>query len=67
MAKVTKDMNIMDVIMLDQGTAKVFQDAGMGCLGCAAAKFENIEQACSVHGIDSDALVEKLNAYLEEK
>ena len=67
MAEITKDMNIMDVIMKDQGSAKVFMEAGMGCLGCAAAKFENIEQACGVHGIDPDALVAKLNEYFDAK
>ena len=63
MAEITKDMNIMEVINMDQGSAKVFMDAGMGCLGCAAARFENIEQACGVHGIDADELVAKLNDY----
>lgn len=67
MAKITKDMNIMEVIQLDEGTADVFMSAGMGCLGCAAARFENLEQASMVHGIDVDDLVEKLNSYLENK
>ena len=67
MAKVTKDMNIMEVIQMDEGTADVFMSAGMGCLGCAAARFENLEQASMVHGIDVDDLVEKLNNYLENK
>lgn len=67
MAKITKDMNIMEVIQLDEGTADVFMSAGMGCLGCAAARFENLEQACMVHGIDVDELVDKLNSYLENK
>lgn len=38
-----------------------FVNAGMGCLGCAAAHFENIEQGALAHGIDVDALVEGLN------
>jgi hybrid cluster-associated redox disulfide protein len=67
MAKITKDMNIMEVIQMDEGTAEVLMSAGMGCLGCAAARFENLEQAAAVHGIDADDLVEKLNNYLENK
>ena len=39
----------------------------MGCLGCAAAHFENLEQACGVHGIDADELEAKLNAYFDSK
>ncbi len=67
MAKITKDMNIMEVIQMDEGTAEVLMSAGMGCLGCAAARFENLEQAAMVHGIDVNDLVEKLNKYLENK
>lgn len=65
--KVMKDMNIMDIIQVDEGCADIFMEAGMGCLGCAAAHFENLEQACAVHGIDADALETKLNAYLADK
>ncbi len=67
MGKVTKQMNIMEIINMDEGCAGVFMEAGMGCLGCAAAHFENLEQACSVHGIDADALENKLNEYLASK
>ena len=61
MAKITKDMNILEVIQINPALADVFKSAGMGCLGCVAARFENIEEACGVHGIDVDALLEKLN------
>ncbi len=58
---ITKDMSIIDVVQSYPDTAMVFMYAGMGCLGCAAAHFENIEQGCLAHGIDADALVEALN------
>mgnify|MGYP003300059428 FL=1 len=67
MAKVTKDMIIMDVLNLDPGTAEFFFEIGMHCLGCPSASGESIEQAAAVHGVDADALVEKINAYLESK
>ena len=41
-------------------------NAGMGCLGCAAAHFENIEQGAMAHGIDIDALIDELNASIGE-
>ncbi|MGI6153495.1 MAG: DUF1858 domain-containing protein [Christensenellaceae bacterium] len=63
MAKITKDMNIMEIIQMDEGCASIFSEAGMGCLGCAAAQFENLEQACAVHGIDANMLEQKLNDY----
>jgi len=28
---------------------------------------ENLEQACAVHGIDADVLINAINSYLENK
>jgi len=67
MAKVTKDMIIADVLKMDRGTVPIFLNAGMHCLGCPSASGESIEDACAVHGIDSDALVKELNDYLKSK
>ena len=58
---ITKDMGIMEVIQQYPDTIEVFMGAGMGCIGCAAAHFENIEQAAMVHGLDLDALMSDLN------
>lgn len=59
--KITKDMNIIEVVQRYPDTMMVFMYAGMGCFGCHAAQFENIEQGALVHGIDPDKLVEALN------
>lgn len=64
---ITKDMNIRKIIEIDEGLADILMDAGMHCLGCMMSHFENLEQACTVHGIDADALVDALNEYLENK
>ena len=58
---ITKDMSIIEVVQNYPDTAMVFMYAGMGCLGCAAARFENIEQGAMAHGIDVDKLIEALN------
>lgn len=42
--------------------ADILLEEGMGCIGCPSAQAETIEQACMVHGIDVDKLLEKLNA-----
>ncbi len=62
--KVTKDTIIRDVLNMDEGTAPFFLAIGMHCLGCPASSGESIEQACAVHGVNADELVEKLNNYL---
>ena len=58
---ITKDMSIMEVVQKYPDTTMVFMYAGMGCIGCAAAHYENIEQGAMVHGIDIDALIDALN------
>lgn len=63
--RVTKDTIIMDVLKIDQGTAPFFLNIGMHCLGCPSASGESIEQACAVHGVECDKLVDAINEYLE--
>ena len=58
---ITKDMSILEVVQKYPDTVDVFVNAGMGCLGCAAAHFENIEQGAMAHGIDVGQLVKDLN------
>ena len=67
MAKVTKDMIIADVLNIDRGTAPILMNAGMHCLGCPSSSGESIEDACAIHGIDADKLIDELNKYLESK
>lgn len=65
MAKITPDMIISDVLKMDKGTVPIFLNAGMHCLGCPSSSGESIEDACAIHGIDTDKLVKDLNEYLE--
>ncbi|MBR2214588.1 MAG: DUF1858 domain-containing protein [Selenomonadaceae bacterium] len=58
---ITKDMSILEVVQQYPDTAAIFMNAGMGCLGCAAARFENIEQGATAHGIDIETLMQDLN------
>lgn len=58
---ITKEMGILEVVQKYPQTVEVFQNSGMGCLGCAAARFETIEQGANAHGIDVDKLIENLN------
>ncbi len=63
---VTKETLIGEILMTDQTTAPYFLEMGMHCLGCPSARGESLEQACAVHGVDVDALVEKLNNHLNK-
>ena len=64
---ITKDMGIMEIVQKYPATVEVLQRFGMGCIGCAAAHFENIEQGALAHGIDVPRLMEALNGTLKQK
>lgn len=64
---ITKDMSIMEVVTKYPDTVPAFMQAGMGCIGCAAAHFENIEQGALAHGIDIDSLMEAINAAVPQE
>ena len=61
-SKVSKDMLIGQLLQVDPNIAPILMRAGMHCLGCPASQMESLEEAAMVHGIDSDLLVEKINA-----
>lgn len=62
MAQVSKDMIIGQLLNVDERIAPILMEAGMHCLGCPSAQGESLEMACMVHGIDCDALIEKINS-----
>ena len=64
---VEKTMLIADIIAMDDAIGAILASAGMGCVGCAMAHGENLEQACATHGVDADELCKAINEYLENK
>lgn len=69
MAVVTleKDMNLKDLLNKYPESARVFAAYGIGCLGCALASYETIEQGINAHGIDIDAFMKDLNKLVNNK
>ena len=59
---ITKDMTIQEVVENNPETIRVFLEHGLHCVGCAVARFENIEQGAMAHGIDVEALIKDLNS-----
>ena len=66
MAKITTDTIIGDILDIAPQTAPIFLSIGMHCLGCPSSRGETVEQACMVHGVDVNALLEQLNANIGE-
>ena len=65
--QITKDMLIGDILNMDMDRAPFFFEMGMHCLGCPSARGESLEQACAVHGVDADEMVQKINTFLAQK
>lgn len=62
MSEITKDMTIGEILVKDQNVVPVLLEAGMHCLGCPASQMETLEEAATVHGIDIDELMAKINS-----
>ena len=58
---VEKDGNIGDILDVAPQTAPIFFSIGMHCLGCPSSRGETVEEACAVHGVDVDKLLELVN------
>ena len=67
MAQITGSTLIGDLLKINTGVIPILMEAGMHCVGCPSSQGESIEEACMVHGMDSDALVSQLNDFLADK
>lgn len=63
---ITKDMSIIEIVQQYPETIEVFARYGLGCIGCAAARFENLEAGARVHGIDPEELVSAINEVINK-
>ena len=65
-ALVTTDMIVGDLIVKHPLAAQFLMECGMGCIYYPASQMETLAEACAVHGIDSEEIVDALNDYLIE-
>ena len=67
MTAITKETRIGDMLMEDMGIAAILMASGMHCVGCPASQMESLEEACMVHGMDADMIMNRINDYLANK
>ncbi len=65
--QISKDMLIGELIQVDEGIIPILLSVGMHCIGCPSAQGESLDEACMVHGIDTDVVVSSINEYLATK
>lgn len=65
--EITKQTTMGDMLEFDRGIGVVLMECGMHCVGCPASIGESLEEACQVHGLESDEVMAKINEYLATK
>ena len=65
--EITKQTTMGDMLAYDQGIAYVLMQSGMHCVGCPSSIGESLEQACMVHRLDSDQVLQSITEYLAAK
>ena len=65
--QVTKETLMGELLRADINTANILMAAGMHCVGCPSSQMESLEEACVVHGISCEQLVNALNEYCAQK
>lgn len=65
--EITKETTMGEMLEYDNGIAYVLMQSGMHCVGCPSSIGESLEQACVVHGLDVDEVLQSIKEYLSAK
>ncbi len=65
--EITKQTTMGDMLRYDIDIAYILMQCGMHCVGCPSSIGESLEEACMVHGLDADEVLQQINDYLKEK
>ena len=64
--QITKKTTMGEMLRYDIGIAGILMEAGMHCVGCPSSIGESLEEACMVHGLDADQVLEAIQEYVAE-
>lgn len=59
--KFNKDTKIIELVNEAPEKVGKLEEAGMHCIGCPISENEIIEEACMMHGMDVEDILEELN------
>lgn len=63
--EITKKTTMGEMLSYDIGIARVLMMNGMHCVGCPSSVGESLEDACAVHGLDADKVLDSIHEYLK--
>ena len=61
---ITKDTTMGEMLEYDRGIAYILMQSGMHCVGCPSSIHESLEEACAVHGLNTDSVLNSSQEYL---
>ena len=61
---VNKDTLIGEIVVQYPEAAEIL--LSIGCLGCPASRMESLQDACAVHGVDAQQVIDAINAKIAE-
>ena len=64
--EITMDTTMGRILKMDDGMGDFLLQNGLHCVSCSASKNEPLQMACSVHGLDAEVMIEKIQNYLNE-
>ena len=62
----TKNSTLGEILKVNPENATILMGFGMHCCGCPMSQMETLEEACMVHDLDVDFVLEKLNEDIKE-
>jgi len=65
-AYVTKETLIGEIVTKYPEACEILLSIGMHCLGCPASRAESLQDACAVHGIPAEQVIEAINNKIAE-
>ena len=65
--EITQQTTMGQMLEYDMGIAYILMQSGMHCVGCPSSIGESLEEACQVHGLDADKVMDAIQEYLNTK
>ena len=63
---VTGETLVGEIVTRYPEAIEVLLSIGMHCLGCPASRAESLADACAVHGIPADGVIDAINQKIAE-
>lgn len=65
--EITKETTMGEMLEFDRGIAYILMQSGMHCVGCPSSIHESLEEACMVHGLEADSVLQAIKDYVAAK